>query len=382
MKFSDITLAEGEALAVRTSKPDGSSYSEKSNGFKWPKTGIVECPDWNPEPVCGGGLHGLLDGDGDYPVLSMDNDALWQIVKVIRKDCVEIDHKVKFPRCEVLWTGNMPGAMAILIDYWIMRMPKVSDKTDERAVGQRRLLDEARAASGDRSKLAASGYGSQLAASGDGSQLAASGDRSQLAASGYGSQLAASGDGSQLAASGDGPKLAASGYGSKLAASGYRSQLAASGYGSKLAASGYRSQLAASGYGSQLAASGDGSQLAASGDGPKLAASGYRSQLAASGYRSQLAASGDRSKLAASGYGSQLAASGDGSQLAASGKKSIAMASGRDSVASAGEDGCIALSWWDNNAERFRVTVGYVGEGIKANVSYRLNGKGEFKEVK
>ena len=86
-------------------------------------------------------------------------------------------------------------------------------------------------------------------------------------------------------------------------------------------------------------------------------------------------ASGYSSKLAASGDSSKLAASGDSSKLAASGKKSIVMAAATDCTAKAGEDGCIALAWWDSNAERFRVAIGYVGEdGIEANVEYRVQG--------
>jgi len=82
-------------------------------------------------------------------------------------------------------------------------------------------------------------------------------------------------------------------------------------------------------------------------------------------------------------HNSKLAASGYYSQLAASGKKSIAIAAGRYSTVSAAEDGCIALSWWDEKAQRFRLTVGYVGEGdIKPNTIYRLNAAGEFEEVK
>ncbi len=181
----------------------------------------------------------------------------------------------------------------------------------------------------------------------------------------------ASGDYSQLAASGDGSKLAASGNGSKLAASGNGSKLAASGDGSKLAASGNGSQLAASGDGSKLAASGNGSKLAASGDYSKLAASGDGSKLAASGNDSQLAASGNGSKLAASGNGSQLAASGDGS---------IAIAASLKCKAKTGKNGCIALTWHDGN--RYRISVGYVGEGLKSDTWYRLGDYGEFVEDK
>ena len=143
------------------------------------------------------------------------------------------------------------------------------------------------------------------------------------------------------------------------AASGDDSRLAASGNGSRLAASGYSSRLAASGAYSRLAASGDGSQLAASGDGSQLAASGYGS------------------RLAASGYSSRLAASGNGSQLAASGDRSLVMGA-YNSRAKAGPNGAVALAWHDGT--RPRIAVGYVGETLKADTWYQLDGKGNFVE--
>ena len=93
-------------------------------------------------------------------------------------------------------------------------------------------------------------------------------------------------------------------------------------------------------------------------------------------------ASGYSSKLAASGDSSNLAASGDYSKLAASGKKSIAVASGLNCKASAGEDGCIALAWWDDDAKRFRLEVAYIGEnGIEPNVMYELDEDHKFSKV-
>jgi len=132
--------------------------------------------------------------------------------------------------------------------------------------------------------------------------------------------------------------------------------------------------------GKETAASGDCSQLAASGDDSQLAASGYRSKLAASGYRSKLAASGYRSQLAASGDRSQLAASGDCSQLAASGDDSVVMSCGLRSKAKAGKDGAIALTYKDEHG-RFRIAVGYIGEGLKAGTFYKVNSSGEFLEL-
>jgi len=331
-----------KAYMLRTCAADGTSHG----GFRWPKEGPVSCPDWDPKPECGHGLHGLLWGGGNLSLLSNADDAIWQIVEI--EEWVEIDRKVKVPRGAVVYSGDMAGATVGIAMKWLDHLKKTNAFTVEGG-----------AAIGGSSKLAASGYSSQLAAIGGSSKLAASGDYSKLAASGDYSQLAASGDYSKLAASGDYSQLAASGYSSKLAASGDSSKLAASGGSSKLAASGYSSKLAASG------------------DSSKLAASGYSSQLAASGDSSQLAASGGSSQLAASGDYSQLAASGDYSQLAASGDYSIAMCAGPNSTAAAGTNGTIALTWWDAEAKRFRVVVGYVGEdGIEAGVFYRVeNGK-------
>ena len=123
--------------------------------------------------------------------------------------------------------------------------------------------------------------------------------------------------------------------------------------------------------------SGYDSQLAASGYASRLAASGYASRLAASGYASQLAASGYASQLAASGYASQLAASGDASRLAASGSNSLVMGA-YNGRAKAGPNGAIALAWHDG--QRPRIAVGYVGETLKADTWYQLDGKGNFVE--
>ena len=127
------------------------------------------------------------------------------------------------------------------------------------------------------------------------------------------------------------------------------------------------------------ASSGNDSKLAASGYGSKLAASGSDSKLAASGNYSKLAASGDGSKLAASGNYSHLAASGDGSRLAASGDNSLIMGA-YGSQAKVGAHGAIALAWKDVNGHP-RISVGYVGEALKADTWYQVDDAGNFVEV-
>src|SRR5579859_3679560 len=86
-------LLKGEALMLRTCRPDGKSYG----GFKWPKSGPVKCKDWKPQPTCGHGLHGLLWGEGDGSLLDWSEDAAWLVVRVKRAEVVDIGGKVKVP---------------------------------------------------------------------------------------------------------------------------------------------------------------------------------------------------------------------------------------------------------------------------------------------
>jgi hypothetical protein len=115
------------ALVLRTSDKDLRSY----NGFQWPEKGPVSCPDWDPAPKCGNGLHGLMWGDGDASLLSSSADAKWQVVKVEESKIVAINNqKCKFPEGEVVFTGSMADAMAmVLCDRWhIDELLKNADK--------------------------------------------------------------------------------------------------------------------------------------------------------------------------------------------------------------------------------------------------------------
>ena len=81
-----------------------------------------------------------------------------------------------------------------------------------------------------------------------------------------------------------------------------------------------------------------------------------------------------------SACGKETAASGDCSQLAASGDDSVVMSCGLRSKAKAGKDGAIALTYKDEHG-RFRIAVGYIGEGLKAGTFYKVNSSGEFLEL-
>ena len=100
-------------LVLRTCAADMSSR----NGFIWPESGPVECPDWSPEPVCGHGLHGALWGEGNAQLLSWDKDARWLVVRVLAPDIVDLDGKVKFPRGWVEHCGTRESATQYLSDH-------------------------------------------------------------------------------------------------------------------------------------------------------------------------------------------------------------------------------------------------------------------------
>ena len=115
---------EHDFLFLRaTAEKDGRAY----NGFQWPLEagGIVEAPDWNPAPVCGGGLHGLADALGDRELLQSpaSPNALWYVCGAIRAEAVSVPGdngivtKIKVPRCRVLYVGSLAGAMAVIAPH-------------------------------------------------------------------------------------------------------------------------------------------------------------------------------------------------------------------------------------------------------------------------
>lgn len=85
-------------------------------GFTWPRQGKVEAPDWSSEPVAGGGLHGLLWGQGDQSLMANpeDKDAIFLVCSVDKKKIVDIGNKVKFPAAEVIFNGDFKRAWRLI----------------------------------------------------------------------------------------------------------------------------------------------------------------------------------------------------------------------------------------------------------------------------
>jgi len=83
-------------------------------GFRWPEAGPVEAPDWSDDGECGGGLHGLLRGEGDGGLLNWNSVARWLVVRVRAADVRDLGDKVKFPRGEVVHVGDRHSAAALI----------------------------------------------------------------------------------------------------------------------------------------------------------------------------------------------------------------------------------------------------------------------------
>src|SRR5574343_487983 len=85
------------------------------NGFVWPEKGPVECPDWDPKPECGSGLHGWrwtpscdINSSNGY---HNDPNAKWLVVKVQVAEIVNLPGKVKFRSGTVVHCGTFESAI-------------------------------------------------------------------------------------------------------------------------------------------------------------------------------------------------------------------------------------------------------------------------------
>lgn len=167
-----------DAWALRRTDAKGRSYGN----FQWPLElgAIVTAPDWSPTPKCGGGLHGLPDGLGDYGLLGYGHGRIWWVVGFIRAEAVDLDDKVKFPRCRVEYFGPMAGAMNLISQHCIKRMLELAKGNT------------------------ATGYSGHAAATGDRGHAAVAGRNAVAAAVGYAATACAAEGGAICLAAYDG----------------------------------------------------------------------------------------------------------------------------------------------------------------------------------
>jgi hypothetical protein len=160
---------EPDAFVIRTCAADGTSCGN----FRWPLDvgAVVVCPDWQPTAKCGHGLHGLLDGIGDWSLIDGATDRVWQIIGVLRAETVRIDDgKVKFPRAKIAYSGSAPGAFGFIQKHTVAAIQS---------------LAKGNTATGDRGHAAATGYGGHAAATGYYGHAAATGKNSIAASVGF-----------------------------------------------------------------------------------------------------------------------------------------------------------------------------------------------------
>jgi len=105
LKKSEIKKMVRQAIdekrwLIRTSN-DGEAY----NGFRWNGIGEwTEAPDWSPEPVCGGGLHGQGAVASGELVVNRRGRVEFCIVDGPQ---VAIGHKQKSPRAMILLIDDL-----------------------------------------------------------------------------------------------------------------------------------------------------------------------------------------------------------------------------------------------------------------------------------
>jgi len=105
------------------------------------------------------------------------------------------------------------------------------------------------------------------------------------------------------------------------------------------------------------------------------ATAGYRG-TATAGYRGT-ATAGDRGTATAGDRGTATA--GD-SGTATAGDSGTAT-TGYRGTATAGDSGMISIQYWDSKAERYKVMIGYIGEGgLKPGIAYQLDENCQFVE--
>lgn len=379
-------IESSKTLVLRTSDAEGLSY----NGFQWPLVAhgqLVACPDWKPEAICGNGLHGLLDGIGDYSLLSYDSDAIWQLVVVDRDKCVNLGGKVKFESCNLVYTGNMRGAIATVVSYRLALLSAeqhegttiiYDDKDPQQTVVSGGLKDTV--ALGARCHTTISGDKNRLVTMGEGGTFLAEGCGNDVVTSGIDVAGILAGDNNSVAMSGKFNSARVTGAMNRIASTGLKGDIRVSGCKNNITSSGYRSRLHTEGEENRIASSGGDSSLDTSGSNNRITLSGDYCDLDVAGDSCIVASVGARSNIDVLGKGNLVAALNNNSFVDVD-EGSLAVCTGVGSSASAGVNGCIVFAWWDEVDKRYRVKTGYVGEdGIKPKVRYRLSKDNEFEE--
>jgi hypothetical protein len=84
------------------------------DGFQWPESGPVKPVKWDPMPECGNGLHGWLNGEGNFRHSFMEGK--WIVFEATEVVSLDGGEKVKASDGEVVFCGARIDAVRLLIE--------------------------------------------------------------------------------------------------------------------------------------------------------------------------------------------------------------------------------------------------------------------------
>ena len=189
MNFDEFTNGGKEVLILkRIPKNRVTNGGGKGKDLAWPGVGgKVECDQWNPEPKCGGGIHGWPGGFGLGD--GMEYDVAGDVWLVISADHADV-------------VGNVDGGAKCKARAAIVRFEGTfTDAMKFVASGFRSCVEAwANAHVVDGS----SGYSAQIGSSGDYAKIGSSGDYAKIGSSGYYAKITAAGKDSIVAIAANG----------------------------------------------------------------------------------------------------------------------------------------------------------------------------------
>jgi len=103
-----------KTYALKVVNPDMTTY----RGFKWEGVGgTTTAPDWRADKLCGGGLHGWLNGVGDTRSsgISVGEGVIWLVLEV-HGDHIDLGGKIKFQSATTLFAGSLYEAARMLAE--------------------------------------------------------------------------------------------------------------------------------------------------------------------------------------------------------------------------------------------------------------------------
>jgi hypothetical protein len=243
-----------DVLILKCVDKDGKAY----RGFQWPLTVGAEviAPDWDPAPVCGGGLHGwawgLSFGEGKDPYW----DGRWIVFAAKPADVVLVAGKVKARSGVVRFVGEWQAATNFILSgqiAWVLQAASgASSATGDRGASSATGVNGAASATGDSGASSATGDSGASSATGVYGASSATGYRGASSATGDRGASSATGDSGASSATGDRGASSATGDSGASSATGDRGASSATGYSGASSATGNASAAVATGLNSRV----------------------------------------------------------------------------------------------------------------------------------